>query len=144
VAWIIDYFIIAVPTSILGFILGAFRTTLEFNQTTGSFESSGGVASGGGLLFTVLATVVPFVYHSVLDGGPNGQTIGKKLLNIRVRDANAGGPIGVGRAFVRYLIQSLLFAACLIPGIINSLSPLWDSRRQAWHDKVGNSVVVDA
>jgi hypothetical protein len=62
-----------VPTWILGFILGAFRTTLEFNQTTRSFKSTGGVTSGGGLLFTLLATVVPFVYHSVLDGGPNGQ-----------------------------------------------------------------------
>jgi uncharacterized RDD family membrane protein YckC len=144
VAWIIDYLIFAVPLWILGALFGAFSTTLEFNESSGEFETTGGITSGFGLVVLLLSIVGPFIYHSVLDGGPNGQTVGKKLLNIRVRDANAGGPIGVGRAFVRYLVQSLLFAACFIPGLLDSLSPLWDSRRQSWHDKVGNSVVVDA
>jgi hypothetical protein len=33
--------------------------------------------------------------------------------------------------------------ACVLPLLLDYLSPLWDQRRQAWHDKVVRSVVVD-
>jgi len=37
-----------------------------------------------------------------------------------------------------------LFSILLvIPYVIDNLSPLWDARHQAWHDKVVNSVVVE-
>ncbi|MDQ3570448.1 MAG: RDD family protein [Actinomycetota bacterium] len=143
VAWIIDYFIVAVPLGILFAIFGiSFERSVEYDVTSGQYitTSTGSTAT---LLVWLLAVIAPLVYRTVLDGGARGQTVGKRALKIQVRDVQAGGPIGMGRASVRVLIQSLLFAACFIPGIIDSLSPLWDARRQSWHDKVGSSVVVD-
>ena len=37
----------------------------------------------------------------------------------------------------------VLWWLLLIPGLLDVLSPLWDGRRQTWHDKAVNSVVVD-
>ena len=31
-----------------------------------------------------------------------------------------------------------------VEGILNYLAPLWDSRNQAWHDKIINTLVVQA
>ena len=59
-------------------------------------------------------------------------------------DAENGGAIGFGRAALRRFVYQVLFLPFGIPGLINALSPLWDRRRQAWHDKVANSVVVNS
>jgi uncharacterized RDD family membrane protein YckC len=64
-------------------------------------------------------------------------------LNIAVRDAHTGGPIGFWRAVGRYLITCVFYIVLVIPYLIDNLSPLWDGRRQAWHDHVVRSVVVD-
>jgi uncharacterized RDD family membrane protein YckC len=85
--------------------------------------------------------VVSLGYFSFLDGGATGQTMGKMAVGIAVRDIDTAGPIGAGRALLR---RFLFFAAYfgLILFIINALSPLWDRRRQAWHDKIVRSCVV--
>ena len=67
----------------------------------------------------------------------------KMAMRIQVRDIDTGGPIGVGRGFCRQLMIYLFTFACVIPLLLDYLSPLWDQRRQAWHDKVVRSVVVD-
>ncbi|MGQ4538166.1 RDD family protein [Dermabacteraceae bacterium P7074] len=78
-----------------------------------------------------------------------GATVGKLLIGVRVvnpRNAELPGP---GPGFIRFLIP----AACsLIPfiGLLGTLicliSPTFDSsgRRQGWHDKVANTLVVEA
>ncbi|MFE5308849.1 RDD family protein [Isoptericola sp. NPDC056605] len=78
--------------------------------------------------------------------GLTGKTLGNLVMGIRTQGVDGGMPIGVGRAFLRYLVV----AACgLVPffgTILVQLSPLWDGggRRQGWHDKAGKAVVVDA
>ena len=59
------------------------------------------IGSGGG---AILGLVVDIVYFTVLIGGRRGQTVGQMALGIRVIDFNTGGPIGYGRAFVRWLV----------------------------------------
>ena len=51
-------------------------------------------------------------------------------------------PSGSGGAWP-LAITVVFYIVLLIPYIIDNLSPLWDTRRQAWHDKVVHSVVVD-
>lgn len=80
------------------------------------------------------------LYFAVLDG--RGQTLGKRMVGIAVRDERSGLPIGFGRALVRWLIYSVLWYLLFIPGMVNALSPLWDRRHQAWHDHAVGSVVV--
>jgi len=95
-------------------------------------------------IFLAVATV----YFSFLNGGPHGQTLGKRVWQIRVRDAATGGPLGLPKAGLRYLVPALLGAPLPILGWLilatDGLWPLWDRRRQALHDKLAGSVVVAA
>ena len=145
VAIIIDIVILWVPLAILGVIVGvSLGETIEYDATTGEFTESGGLFAGTQLVLWIVSIIVPLLYYSLLNGSSRGQTVGKMLLKIQVRDANTGGPIGVGRGFLRHFITILLAIPCLIGTILDALWPLWDQRRQALHDKVANSLVVDA
>jgi uncharacterized RDD family membrane protein YckC len=86
----------------------------------------------------VLAFVLGLVYFAYFEGSPSGQTLGKKLLKIRVIDFNTGGPIGFGRAIVRYISRILSGLVCYL----GYLWMLWDREKQTWHDKLGSTVVV--
>jgi len=86
----------------------------------------------------VIGLLVDFAYFSYFEGSPSGQTIGKKLLSIRVIDFQTGGPIGYPRAFGRRLGKILSGIACLL----GYLWMLWDREKQTWHDKLVASVVV--
>ena len=77
-------------------------------------------------------------YTVYFEGSGSGQTVGKKLLNIRVIDFATGGSIGYGRAFVRYVGRIL----SSIPLYLGYLWMLWDREKQTWHDKLSNAVVV--
>jgi uncharacterized RDD family membrane protein YckC len=95
---------------------------------------------GGALLSLVMAAA----YYAVLNGSEMGQTFGKRVLGIQVRDAASGGPIGAQRAGLRYVMVGLFR---IIPffglfSLLDGLWPLWDPNRQALHDKVAGSVVV--
>ena len=92
-----------------------------------------GVGAGTGLYF-----VVSIIYFTVMIGGARGQTVGQMAMGIRVIDFNTGGPIGYGRAFIRWLV-SLISAAVILLGY---LWMLWDKEKQCWHDKAANDVVV--
>ncbi|MDQ1721164.1 MAG: hypothetical protein QOI26_898 [Pseudonocardiales bacterium] len=98
-------------------------------------------AGGGQALVTLLELIIGFGYFGYLIG-VNQQTVGMRLLNIRVVDANTGGPIGVGRAMLRYLVQSLTGLLCLV----GYFSPFFDGtkRYQGWHDKAASDFVVTA
>lgn len=80
-------------------------------------------------------------YFTVCHGGRRGRTVGKAILGISVRDALTCGPIGHLTAFVRWLV-GLLFWVFVIPEILDGFSPLWNDRRQAWHDRAVGTVVV--
>jgi uncharacterized RDD family membrane protein YckC len=85
-----------------------------------------------------LTIVGAFAYYIVLQGGPTGQTVGKRVLSIRVVDFDTGGPIGYGRATVRELVQFFLSGILYL----GYLWMLWDREKQTWHDKASRSVVV--
>lgn len=143
VAAIIDWFVVGIPSFIIMSILGAgFAATAKIDPNTGQLQSTGFFAGFIGSWLIVLALGV--LYRVILEGGPKGQTVGKMAMKIQVRDANNGGPIGYGKAAVRWLVASVLWLAFYIPGIIDVLMPLWDAKKQTIHDKAASSVVVVA
>jgi uncharacterized RDD family membrane protein YckC len=90
---------------------------------------------GAGYAIGLVAVIAYFV---VLEGGPTGQTLGKRAMGIRVVSFEDGGPIGYGRAFIRYIGR-------IVSSIVIFLGyfwMLWDKERQTWHDKFANAVVV--
>ena len=120
-AWVID-----------AFVLGVLVTPL--NPILYSNRPSFGLA--GALM--VPSLVLAFIYLVLFDGGSRGATPGKRVLHLRVEDADGGGPIGYRRAAIRRLVY-------LVGGLVIYIGWLWllvDRRRQAWHDKAAHSIVV--
>lgn len=141
-AFLIDTMVIGVAGFVVLAVIGA--ATRNSNQsTTSSQPLTPGQAAAGfiGLFFLML---IPYMlYYGIMNGSKRGQTLGKMALNIVVRDARTGGPIGFWRGVGRYAITVLFYILLFVPYLIDNLSPLWDARRQAWHDKLAHSVVVD-
>ena len=127
VAVLLDGLILAIPNFIVLTLLGIETTRID----PGTDEPV--ILWGGFAAASLVGLVVSVVYSGLFDGSSHGQTIGKMAMRIQVRDANVGGPIGFGRAAWRRFIYQILFFLLFVPGLINALSPLWDSHRRAWH-----------
>ena len=105
--------------------------------------ASASEAVGGVLLILaiVLAIAAPIFYWIYWTGKEPGQTVGKKVLGIRVRNAEEDRAIGYGASAGRYFI-TFVFGIFYIPALLDYLWPLWDKQHQTLHDKVANSIVV--
>lgn len=145
-AYLIDGVILWIVGFILNAIFGpAFTTTTGICNTSTGYATCTQLHVNGGKFAAViiLDLAVAIAYWVVLIGGRRGQTVGMMALSIAVRDSRGDTPIGPGRAFVRMIVLTALSLPFGIPWLIDVLSPLWDKRRQAWHDHAANSVVVD-
>jgi len=126
------------------FALIGVTVSTNSNAPSGSTTTTSAGGAVAAVIFVWLFLALPAAfYYGVMNGSRRGQTVGKMALSISVRDARTGMPIGFGRAFGRYWITVLFSVLLVVPVLIDYLSPLWDGRRQAWHDKVITSVVVD-
>ncbi|WP_286235495.1 RDD family protein [Thalassotalea sediminis] len=96
-------------------------------------EWSKGVIKDLGLSFGWAA-----LYFSVLTAIWHGQTPGKRLLNIRVVQLD-GTPLSVWDSFGRYGG----YGAGLATGLLGFLQIYWDPNRQAIHDKISSTIVID-
>nr|WP_275658926.1 RDD family protein [Shewanella sp. Isolate11] len=77
-------------------------------------------------------------YFTVFIAWFDGQTLGKKLLNIRVIKLDSS-PITLWGAFGRYGGYGAGFAT----GLLGFMQILWDANRQAIQDKISATVVID-
>ncbi len=69
-----------------------------------------------------------------------GQTLGYRALGLRLVRTDGSRP-GAGSAIAR-CIGVALCVFMFVPGALGMLWMLWDDRRQGWHDKMGDTVVV--
>jgi uncharacterized RDD family membrane protein YckC len=99
------------------------------------------VWSRGTVTAVALLVILVTAYFTFLNGSRRGQTLGKALLGIAVRDGASYGQLGAGRALVRSLTM-VAFYPLFVPWVLDGLWPLWDRRSQTLHDKVAGSVVV--
>lgn len=113
VAWLIDAILVGVVNGLLYALLG----------TPGQ----------------AISTVVDFAYFGFFEGGPAGQTVGKRVMNIRVIRADGSlAELGWGTALVRNLCRIL----SAIPCLLGFFWMLWDKDKMTWHDKLSQTVVV--
>ncbi len=77
-------------------------------------------------------------YFSVFTAIWHGQTPGKRLLKIRVLQLD-GTPLSLWDSFGRYGG----YGAGLATGLLGFLQIYWDPNRQAIHDKISTTVVID-
>jgi uncharacterized RDD family membrane protein YckC len=131
VALLVDLAILGAVSTVVFLSLGGDLPERAESQQRGDFL---------GINLTLLG--VGLLYMGLLSGSVRGQTPGKAALQIRVRDATTGGPIGPTRGLVRFGVVWLLYQVLTVPAVIDSLYAIVDPRRQTWHDKAARSVVV--
>ena len=91
-------------------------------------------------LIVALASLGWTVYNRWYQGGTTGQSLGKKVLNLRLVSEETGQPIGMLMAFVRDICHFIDGIICYV----GYLFPLWDAKRQTIADKIVKTVVVPA
>ncbi|MFK5583616.1 RDD family protein [Serinicoccus sp. LYQ131] len=102
------------------------------------------------LRWTLTLGIIGILYEVVMVSLAGG-TVGKLITGLRVRLRDEPGKIGWGPSVMRALVYqgvgliAQLNAALSVLGLfhlINVLWPLWDSKKQAIHDKVAKTNVV--
>ena len=81
------------------------------------------------------------IYNLIVTQGKTGQSIGKKMQGIKVVGEGTGQPLGVGGAFVRYLVHSFVDGICFAGYIYGFFI---NPKRQTVGDMVAKSYVVTA
>lgn len=82
--------------------------------------------------------IVGFTIWQLVVQGQTGQTIGKRVIGIRLIGEQTGQPIGPVMSIVRafaHIVDS-------IPCGVGYLWPLWDPKKQTFADKIVGTVVV--
>ncbi|WP_157357221.1 RDD family protein [Amycolatopsis nigrescens] len=102
---------------------------------SGSFTVGSIILGLGGL-----GALVWNIFNRWIQGGNTGQSLGKRVVGIKLIGELTGQPIGAGNAFVRDLAHFLDGLACSI----GYLWPLWDDKAQTFSDKVMSTIVVQA
>jgi len=88
----------------------------------------------------LLSLPLNLAYFTIAHGSRRGQTLGDWVNRIAVRGED--GPTSYGQAFGRTVMIGLFLGLFFVGGFLDFLWPLWDHRRQAWHDKVAGTIVV--
>ena len=114
-------------------MIDALLFSAVFSIVLGPFNSGADVISLTSIIENLLAFGITVFFWVRLLGTP-----GKLLLSCQVVDANSGQPISVKQGALRYLGYFLsFFSLC-----IGFLWILWDKRKQGFHDKIANTVVL--
>lgn len=127
-ALILDSIFIALLTIIPGFVI-VFGCMMVFGQ-----ESGTAIGSGISQLFSFFAQVA---YYVVLETSAKQATWGKQIVGIKVTDLY-GRRLTVGRALGRYFAKIL--SGCTV---IGWFLPLFTEKKQALHDIVAGTLVLD-
>ena len=140
-AYLIDVLIICAivytPMIITGDMSAAMAETI---RTGDSLAFYGGFASTGGIIGTIGFIIWAVITFRLVQ--KNGQTIAKKMLGIKVVRSD-GTRASVARIFwLRNVVNTLLG---LVPFyvIVDSLF-IFGERRQCLHDKIADTIVVNA
>lgn len=126
-AFIIDTLLIAVATTLMGFVLGIVMViTAPLDQLR--------VAEN---LANLLGLLLGWLYFAGMESSGYQATVGKLALGIKVTDLD-GNPVGPGRASVRYFAKILSSLILLI----GYLMVAFTAKKQGLHDLLAGCLVV--
>jgi uncharacterized RDD family membrane protein YckC len=128
-ALLIDGIILAVIGFIINSIIGGAQVTTSPTGAAFAINTTG----------SLINLIVGLAYYIVLLPMWNGQTVGKRLMRVRVVKTD-GGSITIATAVIRYIgyiINSLVI-------FIGWIWAFFDSQKQGWHDKIAGTLVVKA
>lgn len=119
VAAIIDGIIVGLVSFVLGAVLGIFM-------------------GEAGAFLNIILNIAITIFYWVFYQASQGQTIGKKVMGIKVVDLAGNKPTAM-TFFLREIIGKLVSAIILFIGY---LMILWDAKKQGLHDKIAGTVVI--
>lgn len=136
IALIIDSIISSIPAIIIYY--GILIPSLWTTTTLYGFTYDATPFWAGFLLLPFLYGIFLVLYSAILEVAWGGQTVGKKLLGLRVQTVNAGS-IDFGKAFMRNIskIYGLLLLLDWLLGIIQP-----GNKNQRFLDRTTGTVVV--
>jgi uncharacterized RDD family membrane protein YckC len=129
---------------VIGFILLAmglptdtYVDELGMTQTTGG---DSGLAITGGVLIGlgILISIAIAIWNRIFKMGRTGQSVGKKVIGLKLIDDKTGQPIGAGKCFLRELVSGIVNQVVYL----SYLWMLWDADKQTLADKAVHSTVV--
>lgn len=87
--------------------------------------------------FSIIVYVIISGFYFTLFYGSTGQSIGKKIMGLKVVSA-AGGAMTYKKAFIRYIG----YLISEIPLFLGFIWIAFDKDKQGWHDKIAKTYVV--
>ena len=131
IAAFLDWILIGILAAAIGDLFGVDTPTPPAADSDGfNFQFAG----------TGPFILVELAYFTYFHATTAGQSIGNKILGIRVLDADTGRSLPYARAFARALMSNL----SALPCFLGYFWMLWEPRKRTWHDIVANSLVVNA
>ena|SRR5437868_14738127 len=125
-----------------GFIVSAVTASLTWSNWQYVWDGDGGFWERYPYQSTFVAAAIAFLYYWLFQAYWYGQTPGKRLFHLRVIQEN-GRPATPGQIAIRQFVEILLASLCFF-GLVDLAWILFDPRKQALHDKVARTLVVDA
>jgi uncharacterized RDD family membrane protein YckC len=112
----------------------------------------------GNLFGEIAALVAQAAYLIVLQTTPDGQTLGNRIAQTRVRDALTGHTISRRQAVIRWVLIGTYGVLGTLPNsgsggfaitvgflaLFDCLFPLWSPRKQTLHDRMAGTIVLRA
>ncbi|MFD8213101.1 RDD family protein [Streptomyces sp. NPDC059697] len=135
VARIIDMILVGIVVWLLSWAFGV----MQYNMNADKIEYSRGFGQ------SVIAAVLYTGYDTIMISR-SGQTLGKKLFNLRVANLDNGSTPSVQTTLVRSLVLWIPFAfccACIWTAIAGGWSFFDKPYKQGLHDKAAKTVVVN-
>lgn len=143
-ARIIDALIVFIPLALLSLLIGGLGVGSDGN---GSWDDIASEVNSGRQWLWSLISLVAYVGYDTLMVKKNGQTVGKRLLKIRVAMLNDGSIPDTRSALLRAAVlwvPALLCCFC-VWWIVIIITIIADKPyKQGLHDKAGRTVVVMA
>ncbi|HET6431514.1 RDD family protein [Dyella sp.] len=143
-AWLIDYLILLVPSSVIAISMGAaeaFRHLMEQVQN----GSAGAVAAAEYAAAirpaTLIMLAIGFVYYVLFEASSWQATPGKMALSLRVTDID-GNRLSMGRSAARNAVRLLNIVTSLIP-FLCYLVVAFTPRKQGLHDMLAKALVLN-
>jgi len=133
VAWILDFFLLFVVGSIIGFVLGFERPMFNPHRGFGNPAFNFGLMS----IQSVMGAVIGWLYYALMETSNFQGTLGKMALGLIVTDLS-GQPISFGRAtgryFGKFISEMTLSIGYMMAG--------WTQQKQALHDIMAGCLVL--
>jgi uncharacterized RDD family membrane protein YckC len=134
-AWIIDVVIILGYYYLVFELMALYEAKQQANKTADELHSSYNIS-----YMWIIVSAPILLYHLICEISLNGQSIGKKLMHIRVISDNGGRP-GIDQYLLRWLLRTVDFSITFFLGGL--ISSLVTKHQQRLGDLAAGTIVID-